>query len=341
MNNNNFVSMPTLDHSSTPPSDQSTDQASDQPTAIGIDFGGTSVKIGVVQGQQILELATPIPTEAYSAPEPLIEAIASVINDYKEKYPDIVAVGGGVPGFVHAQKGIIYELPNVNGWLNIEFNDTIEELTSLPCAIDNDANAMAYAEWKYGAGKGKQHLICITLGTGLGAGIISSNRLIQGSNSSAAELGQTSIDYQGKSGKYNNTGAIEDYIGNRQIAQYMQQSYREQGEEIHINDCSPAALSALADQGDALAISIWENIAEKLACTIVNACWLFNPEAVVIGGGVSKAGKHIFDPLEKLVKHQLAAPFHQELSILPAHFGNHAGLIGAANIATDALKEKA
>lgn len=308
-----------------------------EPLAIGIDFGGTSVKIGVTQGSQIIELAPPIPTEEYETPASLTQAISDTISNLRKTHPGIVAIGGGIPGFVNAKEGLIYELPNVPSWKNVKFNQTIQALTNLPCAIDNDANCMAYAEWKHGAGKGMEHLICITLGTGVGAGIISSNRLIQGSTSSAGELGQTSIDYKGTPGKYNNTGAIEDYIGNRQIAQYMHQRYNEQGQEKRIADCSPKKLSALADDGDPLAIEIWKEIAEKLACALANACWLFNPEAIIIGGGVSKAGKHLFTPLQKAIKTQLATPFYSHLKILPAHFGNNAGMIGAANISTDAL----
>ena len=309
-----------------------------KPLSIGIDFGGTSVKIGVIQGHKILELAKPITTSLYQTSESLIEAIAHVIAKLRESHPSIAAIGAGIPGFVYAQKGLIYDLPNVPGWKNVMFTEAIEKLTSLPCCIDNDANCMAYAEWRYGAGKGMEHLICLTLGTGVGGGIISSNRLIQGSRCSTAEIGQTSIDYRGVAGQYNNLGSVEDYIGNRQITQLMHDRYTEKGFQKDLSDCSPKRLTELADDGDTIALEIWNEIAEKLACAIINTCWLFNPEAVIIGGGISKAGKHLFEPLEQIIKSQLALPFRDHLQLLPAHFGNDAGMIGAASIAIDSLR---
>lgn len=300
--------------------------------ALGIDFGGTSIKIGVVEGQKIIDFCTPIPTGDYSTPSELIKVIGSRIGELRAKHDGIVAIGVGVPGFVNLDKGLIYQLTNVPGWVHVPLRDQLNTLTGLPCTIENDANCMAYAEWKHGAGIGMKHLLCLTLGTGVGSGIISNNRLLHGSHSTAGELGQTSIDHRGRKGTYGNMGALEDYIGNNEIAQEAQTEYARQGITRSLDECAPAFLTLAAETGDTIAIDIWRGVAEKLACAIVNACWLLNPEAIIVGGGVAKAGGFIFEPLETFTRTQLSTPFYSHLKILPAKFSNDAGIIGAASL---------
>ena len=308
---------------------------SQAPLSLGIDFGGTSVKIGVVQGQQIIDFCTPIPTQEYETPSGLIKAIGKRISKLREKHPEIKSIGVGVPGFVNLEKGLVYQLTNVQGWVHVPLRDQLSTLTNLPCTIENDANCMAYAEWKHGAGKGMHHLLCLTLGTGVGSGIISNNTLLHGSQSTSGELGQTSIDYQGRKGAYGNMGSLEDYIGNKEITKDAQSAYARQGVTRSLEECAPALLTLAAEQGDTIAIDIWRGVAEKLACALVNACWLLNPEAIIIGGGVAKAGDFIFGPLETFIHSQLATPFYSQLQILPAQFSNDAGIIGAAALALE------
>ena len=311
---------------------------SDSPKMIGIDFGGTSVKIGIVIGENTIHQCEPIFTQDYDSPSTLINKVAAVINELKNSHTDIKAVGAGIPGYINTKEGSIHTLPNVKGWEGFLFTKSIYELTQLPCYIDNDANCMAYAEWKHGAGKGIDNLLCLTLGTGLGGGIISNGNLIGGANTTAAEIGQTSIDYQGKAGTHGNSGAVEEYIGNQAIAAEAQESYAKLGINKPVESWSPKALSELADKGDETAIEIWSNVAEKLACAIANTCWLFNPDAVIIGGGVAAVGDHLFTPLRSYLHHRLAPPFRDHLSILPALFGNQAGIIGAAVLAEEKYK---
>jgi glucokinase len=194
---------------------------------------------------------------------------------------------------------------------------------------------MAYAEWKRGAGRGVNHLVALTLGTGVGGGIIVDGRVVRGSNFAAGELGQTSIDYQGRVGAYGNRGSLEDYIGNQEIAAMAAESYRQAGVEKSLNDCEPAQLALSAAQGDQVALKIWDKIAEILATALMNCCWLLNPEAIIIGGGVAKAGPLLFDPLNQYLRDQLSGPFKDDLQILPARFGNEAGIIGAATLALE------
>lgn len=302
---------------------------------IGIDFGGTSVKIGVVDGDQIIDQCPPIATREFDGAPPLLNAMADTIGALCNEHPRIAAVGVGMPGFVDFQRGIVHGLTNVPGWENIHLRHEIQKRCDLPCQIDNDANAMAYAEWKLGAGRGCRHIIAVTLGTGVGGAVINNNRLVRGARSVAGELGQTSIDYRGRKGAYGNLGALEDYIGNNEIAAEAQKAYAEAGEHRSIEDCQPAALSKAASAGDTIAVSIWEGVAEKLSCALVNCCYLLNPELIVIGGGVAKAGAVLFGPLESHLRAQLGNPFNDGLRIVPATFGNEAGMLGAARIALE------
>ena len=306
--------------------------------AIGIDFGGTSIKFGVVQGKEILADAPLVLPSEYPEPADLIDAIAETVNILNEQHQGIVAVGAGVPGFVDTPTGRIHNLSNVPGWTDIPLRDLLKEKTGLPCMVENDANAMAVAEWKQGAGAGFEHLVCLTLGTGVGGGIVVNNQLVRGSRYVAGEPGQSSIYYKGRIGEYNNPGALEDYIGNKEFAADAQAAYKTAGIDKDLYECSPAALSTAASNGDVIALSCWDDFARKLACTIANFCWFLNPEAFVIGGGVAKAGPFLFGPLKKHVNSQLSGPFKDHLQIIPAHFSNEAGIIGAATLAIEAAQ---
>ena len=307
-------------------------------TSIGIDFGGTSIKFGVVKGKQIIATAEPIIPNLHPVPSDLIAAIADTINKLKQQYPEIVAVGCGVPGFVNYTTGIIHNLTNVPGWVNIDLKKELQDLTDLPTIIENDANAMAIAEWKLGAGIGYQHIICITLGTGVGGGIIANGDIIRGANFGAGELGQTSIDYQGRMGSYNNPGALEAYLGNNEFAADTQAAYSAQGIHKPLGTCTPAHLAQAAEEGCTIALDAWCGYAYKLATALASTCWMLNPEIIIIGGGVAKAGETLFTPLKQHLANQLSGPFKDQLKVVPAEFCNDAGILGCAALALTEIK---
>ncbi len=304
--------------------------------AIGIDFGGTSVKAGVVAGDRVLADASPIETRAHPGPEAIIDAVAATIDDLRARVPGIAAIGVGMPGLIDSARGIVHNLTNVPGWSGVPLRENLAARCGLPVAIDNDANCMAYAEWKRGAGRGCRHLVCVTLGTGVGGGIVVDGRLVRGARFSAGEIGQMSIDHQGRTGHYGNIGALEDYVGNREIAARAREAYAAKGVEKPSESCTPAALATAARSGDPVAAAIWEETARMLATALMSCCWLLNPEAIVIGGGVSRAGDLLFKPLEAHLLPQLSPPLRDHLRILPAAFSNEAGVIGAAAMALDA-----
>lgn len=308
---------------------------SDIPLAIGIDFGGTTVKFGVVYRGNIIDSVDPLSTATFPTPDLLIAAIVEQVEVLRSRHPRVEAVGVGMPGFVDFEQGIVHNLTNVPGWTSIPLKSRLVEELELPCIVENDANAMAYAEWKRGAGKGMCNLIALTLGTGVGGGVIVDCKLVRGARSGAGEIGQMTIDYQGPKGEYNNAGALEDYVGNQQIEDLALRSYTAAGIPMEPGDCTPFALARLANQKDPIAINIWTDIATKLSSVIASCCWLLNPQAVIIGGGVAKAGAILFDPLQRRTLAQLSGPFRESLQILPARFGNEAGMIGAATLALE------
>lgn len=308
---------------------------SDSPLTIGIDFGGTTVKIAVVFQSHIIDNAPPIATQDFNSRGELIDAMVRVVEDLRARHPGITAVGVGMPGFVNFEKGLVYQLTNVRDWESVPLKMILKDRVKLPVIVDNDANCMAFAEWKCGAGRGFQHVIFISMGTGVGGAIIANGQMIRGAFHGAGEIGQCSIDYRGKRGHYGNLGALEEYVGNGEITAQARDAYMKQGIAKSISECSPAALATAAHQGDPTALAQWEEIGRMTATAMMNCCWLLNPEAIVIGGGVARAGELLFRPIKEHLFAQLSGPFKDHLMVLPAAFGHESGTIGAAALARE------
>ncbi len=300
-----------------------------------MDFGGTSVKIGVCQGKKVVETRDPIPTERYPGVDPLVEAMAEEIAKLRENH-DVTAIGAGVPGFVDFEAGYVYNLTNVPGWQNVPLKHILHQRTDLPVVVENDANAMAYAEWKCGAAQDLTNVVCITLGTGVGGGLILDGKPFRGSAYGAGEIGQMSIDCDGRSGNYGNMGALEKYIGNQQIEELARKRYANVGEDARPESCTPRHIAEAAENGDDIARQIWGDIGRWLGCALTSITWILNPDAIVIGGGVAKAGDLLFEPLKRQMQYQLNPVYWEHLKVLRAKFGNEAGMIGAAALAAEA-----
>lgn len=310
---------------------------SEQTATIGIDFGGTTVKAGVVVGDQVVAHAGAIATQEFDGAEALMDAMAEAIGELRAGHPRVEAVGVGMPGFVDVERGLVHNLTNVRGWTNVLLREKLGERCGLPVVVDNDANCMALAEWKRGAGRGFKNLICLTLGTGVGGGVIVGGKLVHGARFGAGEIGQMSIDYQGRVGHYGNRGALEDYIGNNEIAERAVAAYAAAGVDKSPAYCTPADLAAAAEQQDAVALGVWEETGHMLATAVMNCCWLLNPEAIILGGGVARAGEVLLGPFRSHLLTQLSGPFRDHLEIRTAMFSNDAGTIGAATLALEGL----
>jgi glucokinase len=251
---------------------------------------------------------------------------------------EIVTVGCGVPGLVDFDNGHIHMLTNVPGWNDVPLKEILQSELNIPVFVDNDANCMAYAEYRYGAARGCSNIVALTLGTGIGGGLIINGQLYRGSKYAAGELGNFSIDYQGPANIYGLKGALECYMGNKQICEIAEKSFKNM--EIPEGGWTPEKVTTLAEQGNAIAIQIWNQIAEWLASVLASTAWLLNPDAFVVGGGVASAGRFLFDPLREKIKNQVSEVISEDLKILPAYFGNESGIIGSSAQALDNWKKE-
>jgi len=306
------------------------------PAAVGVDFGGTFVKIGVCRGGELLETDEPLSTAEHPGPDALIRAMAERIAGLRARHREIRAIGVGVPGLVDYDGGLVHVLTNVPGWIEIPLREILSAQTGLPVTVENDANAMIYAEWRYGAARGLKNVVGLTLGTGVGGGMVLDGKMYRGSRFSAGEIGQMSIQFDGVSGHYGNLGALEKYVGNQQIAEHAQRRYAQAGRHREIADCVPKSLAAAAEAGDDVARQVWNEVADWLGTALASIAWLLNPDAFVIGGGVAQAGRLLFEPLERRVQSMLSDVVWDALKLLPARFQNEAGIIGNAALAADA-----
>ena len=310
-------------------------------TAIGIDFGGTTVKPGVVAEGKVIARVAPLRTRDHAGHDSLLAAIRLAIEELRRQHPEVAAVGAGLPGIVDSVHGRVYQLSNVPGWEDVALTALLEEWTGLPAAIDNDANAMAYAEWLFGAGRDGVNVVCMTLGTGVGGGLILDRKLYRGSRLGAGEIGQMTIDPRGVAGEYGNFGALEKYVGNLQIAQRAQTLYGAAGLTKTAEECSPLGLEAAAHAGDEVAHKVWEEVGFHLGITLCDIAWLLNPDRIVIGGGVGRAGEYLFGPIRRVIEERTMKIFHEGLTVVPAMLGNDAGMIGSAAFALEKAAQRA
>jgi len=304
-------------------------------SAIGIDFGGTSVKPGVVADGRVVTRVEPLRTQNFQGHDALLAAIRVAVEELRRQHPEVAAVGAGLPGMVDSIRGRVWQLSNVAGWEDVPLQALLEEWTGLPAAIENDAKAMAYAEWRYGAARDGVNVVCVTLGTGVGGGLILEGKLYRGSWLGAGEIGQMTIDPRGVPGRYGNLGALEKYVGNRQIAERAQTLYGEAGLTKTREECSPLALEVAARNGDTIAHKVWSEVGFAIGIALCDVIWLLNPDRIVIGGGVAHAGEYLFGPIREVIEARTMKIFHEGLTIVSAKLGNDAGMIVSGALALE------
>ena len=306
-------------------------------TAIGIDFGGTSVKSAVVSSGKIVHRAKPLDPMATGS-DALMDALIAEIEQMRTEYPEIAGVGVGLPGFVDSVNGIVHELTNVPGWDDVPLRQILHDRTGLATTVENDAKAMAYGEFKHGAASSGRHVVCITLGTGVGGALIIDGKLYRGAQLGAGEIGHMSIDFRGRPGPYGSIGGLEEYVGNVQIAERAVERYRAAGQQKSPQECTPADLAAAANRGDTVAAKLWDDVGLELGAALASVVWIINPDTIVIGGGVAKAGDLLFNPIRREIRQRTQALFHENLRVVPAALGNDAGIIGNAMLALEAAE---
>lgn len=314
--------------------------------AIAIDLGGTNIKTALVDRKKGFIHNISIPTHAELGKDHVFDRIAMAINELMEEY-DVkpIGVGMGLPGMVALDRRTVKNPPNLPGWKIENVSDEIRKRTGYDCIIENDANLAALGSARFGVGKSMNDLIMITLGTGVGGGIIINNKIYRGTTGAAGELGHVIINYHGPLSNSNTRGGIEAYLGQRFLSRFAADTIRPHTEnplytKFHQNfeKLEPVDLYDAAKNGNELAIDILQKTGEKLGYAIVNYVHILDIRKIVVSGGVAKAGKWILDPARKTAAKYLMPPFLEDFEIIYESLGNEAALLGAASLAFDELR---
>ncbi len=305
---------------------------------IGVDVGGTNVKIAIVDNSGKIEFSNTVNTRAEMGYEYTIsnikQAIKDLLADSKIKLKDIEGIGFGFPGQIDYKKGIVLSLPNIPGWVNVPISTIIEDEFGIPTKVDNDVRCAALGELKYGAGRGCENLICITVGTGIGSGIIVNGKLVRGASNAAGEIGHLKMQiHDGPICGCGDTGCFEAFASGPSIVA-MAEKYIAGGKSTKFREMAnpkitPFIVAEAAKQGDAVAKRIFEIMGEYIGVGLASVVNLLNPEKIVIGGGVADAGDILFEPIIRTVEQRAMKISADAVQILPAELGNNAGIVGA------------
>ncbi|MCM3111430.1 ROK family glucokinase [Lederbergia lenta] len=315
----------------------------------GIDIGGTSIKLAFFTETGELVHKWEIPTNKDNRGMAIISEVGdSVQSKLIELHGDVsplVAAGVGAPGPVDTDKGLLFEAVNIGWQDNFPLRDLMQSALNVPVAIDNDANVAALGEMWKGAGKGSKDLICITLGTGVGGGIIYKGDIVHGSKGAAGEVGHiTSVSNGGYMCNCGKTGCLETVASATGVVRTALDKLKVYDGESLLKPIveSSGTVTAkdvfdAAAKGDKLANEIVELLADYLGIALANSSAILNPEKIVIGGGVSKAGDILLTPLRAKYKKYAFKPIAENTEILLAELGNDAGIVGAAWLAANKI----
>ncbi|ARM31574.1 ROK family protein [Prosthecochloris sp. HL-130-GSB] len=324
--------------------------------ALGVDLGGTAVKLAVIEEGGGLVLHERHATVLDKGPEGIVSQIAKLSYGLYRKYTTssndsgFCGIGVGVPGAVDKEREVLSYPPNLPGWTRFPLRSALDsELSKLlgrdaVTVIDNDANAAALGEAFFGAGKECNDFMLVTLGTGVGGGIVLDRSLYRGSHGSAGEIGYMTIDFRGSSHHAGITGTVESLIGKQHIASLGRARYREHARELwnesvhgpELSRLSPRTLEKAARAGDTVAESVWDEVGTVLGVALASVTALVDIRTFLIGGGISAAGDLIVRPAYRQLLRSTLPSMHDDLRIIPASLGNQAGVYGAAALCFDA-----
>ena len=309
---------------------------------IGIDVGGTNVKIALVDDNGKIIYSNSVPTYAKMGYEYTVNNIKQAIRDLMKETntttSDIEGIGFDFPGQVDCKTGVVKLAPNIPGWVNVPIAQMIEDEFHIPTRIDNDVRCAALGELKFGAGRGCENFICITVGTGIGSGIVINGKVVRGATNAAGELGHIKLQMNG--GPIcgcGDTGCLEAFASGPAIVA-MAQEYIKGGKSTKFREMAaaeggeitPYMVAKAAEEGDPVAKRIFEIVGEYIGIGLTSVINLLNPERVIIGGGVAESGELLLGPIRKTIKERAMVVAGNAVEIVPAQLGNSAGVIGAS-----------
>lgn len=310
--------------------------------AVGLDVGGTDIKAALVDDHGRIAFKTVRPTGAERGPEAVLEDMADLAREVTTgadvSQSSVVGVGIGAPGPLSPRRGVILRAANLPGFENVPLRDELARRLALPAVFDNDGNAAAYGEFWVGAGRHVADMVLLTLGTGVGAGVILSGRLLHGHFENAAELGHIIVEVGGRACRCGQRGCLEQYASASGVARRAIEELRAGANSVltrstvSLEGITSKAVADAARSGDPLAARIWDDACRYLAVACVNAQHSFNPAMVVLGGGMSAAGDLLIDGVRGHLHQQRWSLVEDLPELVLAKLGNDAGVIGAGGL---------
>ena len=311
---------------------------------VGVDLGGTNIVVGAMSDDGTKQFGMHSePTQAEDGADGVIARMARMVEttitttmfETGAARDAFKGVGIGAPGPLDRERGVVLLTPNL-GWTDVPLRDRMSELTGLPATLDNDANCATYGEWWIGAARGARNVIGMTIGTGIGGGLIFNGQLYHGSSDVAGEIGHTTIDQTGRRCGCGNYGCLEAYASGPAIAERAREALTFDPSSIlpelvggNLSRITAQTVYEAAAEGDAVAREVVRDTARFLGTGIANLLNIFNPDVVVISGGVTQAGDALFTPLRAEVRRRAFKPAVDACRIVPGELPGTAGVVGA------------
>ena len=294
---------------------------------IGIDVGGTNVKLGLIDPRAEVVSRLSFSTRNFSAtPEKLTaaicEAVGALLRKERIMKASVIGVGVGLPGLVDVKNGIVRVLPNIPGWKDVPLKKLMEKKLGLDVQLENDVNMITLGEWKYGAGKGLTDVIFMTLGTGVGAGLILNGDIYRGPGFAAGEIGHMPLNEKGPECGCGGWGCFERYVGNKELQRSAAKLFK--ARDITLEDVYQKAV-----EGKKKALKFWEMTGERVGNGLVGPVNLLNPQAIVIGGGVSRSFAFLEPAIARTLRRRAMRTQAEMVHIIKALLDDDAGIIGA------------
>ncbi|MCK4460922.1 MAG: ROK family protein [candidate division Zixibacteria bacterium] len=315
--------------------------AAEKTVYAGIDIGGTNIKFGLVDSDGHVVYRRQRPTMAQKGPTPLMHLVTNIAESLllyaAEEDHHINWLGVGTPGAVDFRTGVVIgPCPNIKGWQGMDIGPRLKERLNMPVYVDNDANLVALAEARLGAAVGAKSVVCVTVGTGIGGGIVLDGALWRGASYSAAELGHISICYDGPQCGCGRQGCIEAYCSSSAILRRARSKLKanpsptfESILEGNLENMTIKKLFAALKKGDSVAKETLNETAFYLGTGLAGVVNLLNPDTVVIGGGVADGGGGFHEMVGAEIKKRAFDSAVENLKVVKATLGNDAGFIGA------------
>ncbi len=300
---------------------------------LGIDVGATFMKMALVDEKTLMIARLKVPSRGFSNKVFFKLCLKKSFHDMLSRYGlaagDVKGVGIGLPGPVNSDKGIVLSLTNIRAWKNFELASYLKGVFPAPVFIENDANCMALAEARLGAARGASFALCVTLGTGVGGGLILNREIYRGPYFLGGEVGHIPVAIFGPQCPCGGAACLERYVGNRAILRMVRERFK--------RGLSLEEASALAKKGNRCAIRIWSEVGHYIGVALSGVVNVFNPQVVVIGGGVSLAGDILLKSIRRSIKKHAMDFLKDKVKVKKALLGNDAGVLGAALLAKEKI----